>query len=87
MLKTLAKYAALVTLLSTATAQALPIIEADAFTAGDNQAMQDTTSGLIWMDHGVNSSKSFNQVVSELDTTYKDWRLPTPAGTPYNNHQ
>lgn len=77
MLKKIAKYAALVTVMSAATAQALPIIEADAFTVGDNQAMQDTTSGLVWMDHGVNSSKSFNQVVNELDTTYKGWRLPT----------
>lgn len=77
MLKKIAKCVALITLFSAATAQALPIIESDAFTAGDNLAMQDTVSGLVWMDYGVNSSKSFNQVVSELDTTYKGWRLPT----------
>jgi len=58
---------------------ALPIIEADAFNAGDNKAVLDTSTGLTWLDFGVNRAQSFNSVMSQLSTTYLGWRLPTES--------
>lgn len=58
---------------------ALPIIEADAFTKGDHQAVLDTTTNLTWLDFGVNNGASFNSVMEELGTTYLGWRLPTES--------
>lgn len=51
--------------------------EADAFAHGDSLAMRDNDTGLTWLDFGINNGQSFNSVLSELDSVYKDWRLPT----------
>nr|AAP70382.1 Uvs113 [uncultured bacterium] len=59
------------------TAQALPIIEADAFTTGDNKAILETDTGLVWMDFGVNSHLSYEHVRYLLPTEFSGWRLPT----------
>ena len=67
----------LLTIFSIANAQALPIIQADAFSAGDNKAIIDTSTGLTWLDFGVNKAMSFNDVMDKLNTTYVGWRLPT----------
>lgn len=81
MLKKLAGTLALTTLLFSATSRALPIVQADAFTAGDNKAALETSTGLVWMDFGVNANKDFTpemlftNIVSNLNTTYKGWRL------------
>jgi hypothetical protein len=56
---------------------AIPFVEADAFTAGDKKAIYETGTGLTWLDFGVTNNKSFNDILSELNTTYSDWRLPT----------
>lgn len=79
MLKKIAKSIALIWLFSAAATQALPIVEADAFSAGDNKAVLETSTGLVWMDFGVNSHRTFSDVVSSLDTDYAGWRLPTIA--------
>lgn len=57
--------------------QPLPLIKADAFTPGDGKAVKDTKTNLIWLNFGINSGDSFNQVMSELKTKYHGWRLPT----------
>ncbi len=79
MLKKLARTLGLASLLLSATTQALPIVQADAFTEGDNKAALETSTGLVWMDFGVNSHRTFSDVVSSLDTDYAGWRLPTIA--------
>lgn len=77
MLKPMLKLLALTALFTSAASQAFPLVQADAFASGDHKAALQTSAGLTWMDYGVNNNKSFNQVVSELDTTYAGWRLPT----------
>jgi len=79
MLKKLASSLTLATLLFSATTQALPIVQADAFTAGDNQAALETSTGLVWMDFGVNSHLSYDNVRYLLPTQFAGWRLPTAA--------
>jgi hypothetical protein len=79
MKQTFRRLVALATLVTAASTQALPIVEADAFTVGDNKAVKDTTSGLIWLDFGITNNQSYNQIVSQLGTTYAGWRLPTEA--------
>jgi hypothetical protein len=39
----------------------------------------DTTTGLEWMDFGVNNSYSYNEVSELLATTFSEWRLATEA--------
>jgi hypothetical protein len=58
-------------------AYALNIVDFDAFSQGDKQAMLDRDTGLVWMDFGVNNGKSINTVMDELDGEYNGWRLPT----------
>lgn len=77
MLIKIAKSIALISFFWGAAAQALPIVEADAFTAGDNKAVLETDTGLIWMDFGVNSHLSYEHVRYLLSTEYSGWRLPT----------
>lgn len=77
MLKKLASSLTLATLLFSATTQALPIVQADAFAAGDNQAALETSTGLVWMDFGVNSHLSYGHVRYLLPTQFSGWRLPT----------
>jgi len=77
MLKKLARVMGLSGLLLSATTQALPIVQADAFIAGDNKAALETATGLVWMDFGVNNHYSYTQVVGLLSTEYAGWRLPT----------
>lgn len=55
----------------------LPLEKTDAFKAGDGKAVRDTQSNLIWLNFGVNSAQSFNDVFNALTTTYQGWRLPT----------
>ncbi|WP_191968517.1 PEP-CTERM sorting domain-containing protein [Cellvibrio sp. KY-GH-1] len=85
MLKKLARTLGLATLLLSATTQALPIVQADAFTAGDNKAVLETSTGLVWMDFGITVTKDytsdmlFTNLVKNLGTTYKGWRLASEA--------
>jgi hypothetical protein len=77
MLKKLARTLGIATFLLSATSQALPIVQADAFAAGDNKAIYDASSGLIWMDFDVTAGKAYDQVISKLDSQYSGWRVPT----------
>jgi hypothetical protein len=79
MLKKLARTLGLTSLLLSATSQALPIVQADAFVAGDNKAALQTSTGLVWMDFGVNNHLLNIQVVDLLATDYAGWRLPTES--------
>ena len=56
-----------------------PIIQADAFVMGDGKAVKDKETGLIWLDFGINRAVSFNDVLKQLNTIYKGWRLPTES--------
>ena len=60
-----------------ANANALPIVDADAFSSGDHLAAYDPSTGITWMDFGVNNGASFNSVIDALNTIYEGWRLPT----------
>jgi hypothetical protein len=61
-------------------AKALTIINADAFAPGDGKAIYDTTSGLTWLDFGINNGIFFNDVVDQLGSgKYSEWRLPTES--------
>jgi hypothetical protein len=42
--------------------------------AADN-TFDDTTTGLQWMDFGVNNHHSYNEVSNLLGTTYSGWQL------------
>lgn len=66
-------------LLSATNAHALPITQADAFSYGDNLAIYDAATGIKWMDFGVNNGASVNDVLDNLHTIYKGWRLPSEA--------
>jgi len=79
MLKKITRVLGLIALLTSVTTQALPIVQADAFLIGDNKAALETNTGLIWMDFGVNSHLSYNQVRDLLPTEYTGWRLPNVA--------
>lgn len=77
MLKKLACTLGLATFLLSATSQALPIVEADAFSTGDNKAVLETSTGLVWMDFGVNQHQTYSEIGASLHTTYKGWRFAT----------
>lgn len=79
MLKKIAKSIALISFFLATTTQALPIVQADAFTAGDKNAVMETSTGLLWMDFGITNGKSLVEVESELSTTYQGWRLATES--------
>jgi hypothetical protein len=79
MLKKISTSIALFTLFLATTTQALPIVQADAFTTGDKNAVLETSTGLLWMDFGITNGKSLVEVESELSTTYQGWRLATEA--------
>ncbi len=79
MLKKLARTLGLTSLLLSATTQALPIVQADAFITGDNKAALETSTGLVWMDFGVTNGKSLLEVEGELSTTFAGWRLATES--------
>jgi hypothetical protein len=74
---TIKKLMAIAVLLTAARTQALPIVQADAFAAGDNKAALEISTGLVWMDFGVNDNETYSQVKSKLNTDYLGWRLPT----------
>jgi len=42
-----------------------------------NDSFIDDTTGLEWMDFGINDHLSYNQVVAQLDLTFKGWMLPS----------
>lgn len=79
MLIKIAKSIALISLFWGVTAQALPIVEADAFTAGDNKAALETSTGLVWIDFGVTFHLSYSNLGSLLTTEFAGWRFPTAA--------
>lgn len=61
-------------------AKALTIINADAFAPGDGKAIYDTTSGLTWLDFGINNGVPFYEVLDQLGVgQYAAWRLPTES--------
>lgn len=39
----------------------------------------DASTGLEWMDFGINNHLSYNGVVAQLPTTYSEWRLATES--------
>lgn len=77
MLRKLTQALGLITLLTSAAAQALPIVQADAFVSGDKKAALETSTGLVWMDFGVNSHLSLDHVRYLLPTEFAGWRLAT----------
>lgn len=77
MLKTIAKSIAVISLLLATTTHALPIVQADAFSAGDNKAVLETSTGLVWMDFGVNNHQTYTEIENSLLTTYNGWRFAT----------
>ena len=79
MLKKLSKCIALISLFLATASQALPITQADAFETGDNKAVLEKSTGLVWMDFGINNGRSLVEVESELATTFKGWRLATES--------
>ncbi len=60
------------------TAQA-EMIETDYLTTGDAQATLDTQTGLEWLDLTHTYNTAYNNIQSELQTTFSGWRLPTIA--------
>jgi hypothetical protein len=58
-------------------ANALPIVDYDAFSNDDKKAVLEVDTGLIWMDFGINHKFTFSEVKDKLDTEYAEWRLPT----------
>lgn len=79
MLKNLASALTLIASLFAGASQALPIVEADAFSPGDNKAVLETGTGLVWMDFGVNAHLSYDHVRYLLPTEFAGWRFPTIA--------
>ncbi len=75
--KCLLKLVATAVIFISFTAQALPIIQADAFVKGDNKAVQQISNGLIWLDFGITNSQPVIDVINQLNSTYIGWRLPT----------
>jgi hypothetical protein len=67
----------LISAISSASTQALPITNADAFAEGDNKAVLELRTGLVWLDIGVNHEQSFDTVVASLDSQLSEWRLAT----------
>jgi MYXO-CTERM domain-containing protein len=63
-------------LLSITSAQA-GFLNTDWETTGDSKATLHEETGLEWLDVSETFDKSHNTVVSELDTTYSGWRLPS----------
>lgn len=55
----------------------LPLEKTDAFKPGDGKAVRDTQTNLVWLNFGITSAQSFNDVCNALTTTYQGWRLPT----------
>lgn len=53
-------------------------IKTDWQVAGDRKAVLDSTTGIEWLNLTQTNGLSVNQVISQLDTTFKGWRLPTP---------
>lgn len=53
------------------------LIETDWKISGDKQATLDTETGIEWLDVSLTRGKSINQVIAELNTLYKGWRLPS----------
>lgn len=63
-----------------ANAQAFPIKNADAFVAGDGKAIYETSSGLTWLDFGINNFTTFYDTTNKLGSAqYSGWRLATEA--------
>lgn len=67
------------TLALSSVANALPIQQADAFTAGDNKAALETSTGLVWLDFGITNNQTITSTLNQLDSTYAGWRLPTQS--------
>jgi hypothetical protein len=53
------------------------LVEADWLSEGDNLALLDTNTGLEWLDFTETQNQSYNNVISQLNTTFDTWRLPT----------
>lgn len=72
---------AAVSFTAAANTYALPIVQADAFATGDGKAALETSTGLVWMDFGINSNEAFasemqfTNIVNNLSSNYKGWRL------------
>jgi hypothetical protein len=44
-----------------------------------NDSFIDETTGLEWMDFGINNEHTYNQVEEQLDTTYVGWELASQS--------
>lgn len=83
MLKNLFRLFSTLGLAIAAQAHAFPIVEADAFAQDDHKAVYETSTGLTWMDFGINLNTSYTpemhylNIVSNLNTMYPGWRLAT----------
>lgn len=54
-------------------------VKTDWKTSGDASAVLDTSTGIEWLNLLHTDKKSINTIVSQLDTLYVGWRLPTNA--------
>jgi hypothetical protein len=55
------------------------VANAGLITDTKNNSFIDETTGLEWMDFGVNNTYSYDQVTSLLSTEYAGWSLPTES--------
>jgi len=65
-------------LLLTVTARA-DLVEIDLYTAGDGLVTRDTSSGLDWLDLGLTTGRSYNEVLAEFGSggDFEGWRYAT----------
>jgi hypothetical protein len=52
-------------------------VPTDVYAINDQKATLDSETGLEWLDLTETFDITYNTVVSELDTTYAGWRLPS----------
>ena len=76
--KTLAVTLTLTIGLLSASAQAA-FVHTDWKTGGDQLATLDTETGIEWLKLTNTDMKSINTVLSEINTTYSGWRLPSES--------
>jgi hypothetical protein len=65
------------TLLLSITSTQAALVESDWKNTGDTLATLDTETGIEWLDLTQTNGYTVAQIVSDLDSTYEGWRLPT----------
>ena len=67
----------LISAISSTPVFALPITNADAFIEGDKKAVLELSSGLVWLDIGINHEQSFDDIQANMTNPLSEWRLAT----------